>query len=340
MAVPTSTEIASAKGGDTYTLLYADVDIDQTIIFDANNWAEGFVNNTSYTTRLVADDEAGGTWTTALPLEAFFEESKGINFTWLGQGVTVDYNTDGTTWLTVDNRRTVLEDVETAGKFLEIRVTLEDDESYLEQLRLDLLGERVMQPFAGTRTLLFKGTAMDQTYEHQLEFVEDSGAFIENGYIEVQPDTTTESEEINTIEVWARINADTGRFLSTGPDYINVVDGAYTFTGITAYRNGELVTNGDFPRDEWAHWVFVLNTATNERIRLGDSLTGGSNLDMTIGHLAMYSQVMDADDAERLYSFNIGAPAIEIIDSDTIVVSEDDPAVDIYAYSWSVVSSG
>lgn len=336
MTAPTSLEISTAKRGDAYTMLYAAVDVLSTVTFDASNWSTGLTDNASFSDLLRTDTVDGGSWTGSIPLESLIDESQGVNISWNGQGVTVSWSTDNVTWTPVDNRRTFLEDVDTEGLFLYIRIDLDDDESWVEWLRLDILADRTMQSFSGVRELAFKGASFDYEAEHQSAFVDDSGAFIQDGYIEIQPDV--DETEIATVEAWIRTIGTDGRLLSvSGSAYVAVAGGSYTFIGLTAYRNGEEVTSGPFPVDEWAHWVFVLNTPVNSAIRLGDQLTGGATLDMAVGHLATYDYAMDDVDVARLYSYNIGAPVISITDDSLIRVTEPAPALDVYAYSWSTV---
>lgn len=337
-----ATEIAARKLGTTWTLTYSDVDIYDSIQFDPSNWDTGLSEGVSNVGGLLPDGELGGQWTGAVPLGAMAgTTTAGVHLTYVGQGVTLSYSLDGTTWTVVPNKTTILEDATVTDVFLYLRLELTAT-GWCESLRLDVFNNRIMQPYGGTRALTFKSAAMDQTPGHQFDYQADWGAAVRNGgYVEIQPDGSDAPANVSTVELWAKVD-DTDGFLfgSTSTRYVSIAGGVYTFAGITAYRNGVLASNASYPRGEWAHWVFVLGTPTNTVIRLGNNIAGSNALDLTIGHAATYDTALSAAEAQALYSRNIGAPALRVDDASTITMSEDVPAVKIYTKSWSYVSGG
>jgi hypothetical protein len=81
------------------------------------------------------------------------------------------------------------------------------------------------------------------------------------------------------------------------------------------------------------HIVAVLATPANLSFNIGPA--------GTISHLAVYQQAMTAGDVANLYATNVnGIPTIVVTDTGTITVTEPAAPVDIYAYSWSIVSGG
>lgn len=341
-SVRTSTDIASSKGGDTWTLTYADVDVDQSIRYDSTNWDSGSFFQSSYTDRLRADVAEGGTWMVAVPLGAFDITTAGIHLTYVGEGVALAYSLDGATWTIVPNKKTVLEDADTTDATLFVRIDMEDDASWVESLTLDMLKSRAMQAFSGTRQLLFKSSAMDQTPGSQLEFQEDMGAQVRGGYLEVQPDPTPATpRSVSTVELWAKLDDNDGFLVgATASNYVSITASSLAATGFTVYRNGVAFPGGATTTGQWDHYVFVSTSPITGVVRIGDRLTGGTSLDLTVGHLATYEKAFTAGEAASLYSANVGAPAVQIQDTGNISMSESATPTDIYAYAWSIVSGG
>lgn len=338
----TSADIASSKGGDTWTLTYADVDVAQSIRYDSTNWDAGSFFQSSYTNHLRADLPEGGTWMIAVPLGAFDITTAGVHLTYVGEGVALSYSLDGVTWTIVPNKKTVLEDADTTDATLFVRIDLEDDTSWVESLTLDMLKSRAMQPFSGTRQLLFKSAAMDQTPGSQLEFQEDMGAQIRAGYLEVQTDPTPDTpRNVSTVELWAKLDDNDGFLLgATASNFVRITAGSLAATGFTVYRNGAAFPNGAVPTGQWDHYVLVSTSPITGVVRVGDKLSGGETFDLTVGHLATYEKAFTAGEAASLYSANVGAPALQIQDTGNISMSESATPTDIYAYVWSIVSGG
>jgi hypothetical protein len=286
------TDIASAKGGGTYTLAFEDVDVLETITFESEFDSD--------------------TWEAVIPVEGV---TPGVYLSWVGHGVTVSYTIDDTTWTPVDNRSTIVEDVDLTNTFLVVRVHLEDESAELETLKAYLLADRVMQPMFGVRNITFAGASFDETPGHQLDYQTDQGANIRGGYIQIEADPSgAHAHGVRTIEMWAKTSQ--AIILS------EAVQTVYTNGVQAATYNGH-----------WAHYVFVLSASTLGPVRIGEGQT------LSIGSLATYSEALTASKVSKLYNLNIGAPAFVVNDSGHVTVAETDPAVDIYAYTWSVASA-
>lgn len=120
---------------------------------------------------------------------------------------------------------------------------------------------------------------------------------------------------IGSIEMWV---VNQNNFVYSGPSSSLYVDG---------------VVANSLPADGRAHHIVrVLDTAANTAFSIGSNLT--------ISHLAVYRKIMNAGDVTDLYTAQTGGGKVSIADDGAIGVTEYSPAVDIYAYSWSVVQGG
>lgn len=330
-----SINIASALGGTTYNVTYNSVRILQSVTYDKTNWSQGYSINLTDSGSLIGGT-GGGTWMVSVPVESIADSiTEGVHLTYQGVGTQLSYSTDGTAWAPLANKRTVLEGVSSTDLTLYVKVDVEEDGS-LDYLKIDALEQRIIQPFSGNREIYFEYTSLDQTPGHQLDYHVDQGAEIVDGYVEIQPDISGDPINVQTVEVWAKVTDTDGWFMGiSGSQYVSVVAGSYTFAGMTSYRNGQPVSNGTQPADEWAHYVFVLNTAANTPIRFGQKIAGTDLLNMSLGHIAVYPQAMTAPEVQNLYNMNIGAPLITVDDDASIGVTELSPSTEFYAYSWT-----
>jgi hypothetical protein len=328
-----SVQVASSHGGWTYELSYDSIDTLQRIVYDASNWNAGLLDGVTATSTSLTSD-SGGEWTVSIPIDAIYESNvAGINITGVGTGFTIDYSTDQTTWQPIEG--TILQDATPAGLDLWIRLTL-SALAEVKTLSVDLLSTRSMLPFAGNRELLFYNATFDRTPGHQLDYQEDQGATLSQGYVEIQPDPDNLTS-VGTVEAWLKFTSDTGWVLgNTGTNYVNLSGGNISATGATIYINGQAVANGSpVPMNQWVHCVLVLTSVNNSPIRLGAKLAGTDFLDMSVGHVAVYPQIMSSQEAEAVYEANVGAPSLTIVDSGLLSVTEDPVAADIFAYTWT-----
>lgn len=338
--VQSANEIASSNGALTWDLTYDNVDSAHRMEIDLSS---GFTQNTAVGDgELVALDSTGGTWQTAVALAGFaFGILPGVHLTYIGTGVTLAYSIDGSTWTTTPNKTTILEDATPPG-LLFIRLTLANDVAWVSSLRVDILNSRTVAATTGPRTLAFKGAAFDQTPGLQLDYHTDQGVQLRNGYVEIQPDTQQTPVNIAAIGAWLRFDGTAGWVMGiSGTQSVSLSAGTIVSTGVTMYRNGATLASGAAaPVGQWAYYVFVLSTPVNTAIRFGDKLTGGSALNMSVGHLAAYSTAPTAAQVQDFYNSNVGAPIVRVDDAGSVGMSESVPAVDIYAYAWSIVSGG
>jgi hypothetical protein len=336
-----SSQISVTRGGSAFSLLYQNVDVLSSYDFDLSL---GHMVGVSFGTQLVSDDSSGGSWSTTIPLAAVAgSTTAGVHLEYAGNGVTLQYSTNGTVWTTVGNKRTVLEDA-ASPTLLYLKLLLADDASFVDSFKADVLRTRTMGALHGSRTLSFKGATMDETAGNQLEYQSDQGAQIVGGYLDIGADpNTTNIQNVAAIEAWIKFDqlADGWVIDISGTQFAQIFAGTILFSGMTMYRDGVSVASGQpFVPGEWHHYVFALTTPVNVTARIADRLIGGSPTAMTVGTLAIYSSAVSAPVAQAIYKANIGAPLIRIDSAGTINVSESSPAIDIYAYTWSIVRAG
>ena len=337
LSIRDAKDIASSAGGSTWALSYDHVDIYQSTTFNSSNWSEGFSQGVSSSDLLIADDISGGSWQVALPLEGIISGTvAGVQLTHSSYNVNMSYSTDATTWIPIENKTTVLEDTGSTDLTLYIKLDLVDDSSWVESLKIDIINDRILSPYSGTRELTFKGASLDQTPAKHIEYQADHGADIESGYLQIEPDPSDTPENIKSLEVWARIDSTSGRLVRfSATEYADVSSGNISLNGgVTAYRNGSSLANGAAVNiGLWDHYVFIAATAINTAIRVANS-TDASPLpaDCSIGHLAAYPDIVDASE---LYSSNINSPTLRVSDASVIRVSEVVDTPTIYAAAWT-----
>lgn len=339
--------IAMLRRGATWTLSYEDVPVAERFVFDTSNFADGYTDNIMVTNNLVTSIDAVGTWRQSIALSSLVgATSPGVHMTYEGQGVTMSYSLDGTTWTSVANKTTILQDQALTDAMLFVQLELANDDAWASQLKVDVLSSREMRPASGNRMLTFKSAAMDQTPGNQLDYQRDWGAdFKSNGEIIILPDGGDTPATVGSTEMWVKFNglsgtAFDGQVGTTGMGWLALSSGALAFGGGTVYVNGIQRTTFTFEVGVWYHIVFVETTPSNMTTYIGRARAGGSNISVTVGHIASYPQQFNASQVTTLYNLNVGAPALRVDDTSGITLTEQAPAVAIYAYSWSYVSSG
>lgn len=335
----TPAQISIAHGGDVFYFDYEHSDVVQTFTFAAGSWGLYQADNVAVGDSITpAYDDTGisiaGTVlfsVTTQHLDAFASS----HVEWDGSGLIVEYTLDGTTWaaLPQDGVVQMNGDVD-----FDIRVSFAggqtDDPSYLNSLTVYVL-EVGVTASGYYRTLSF-GT----------DAITDAGLVTVGGETISPADLDTDLTN-TSIEIYAGIGQ-LGTVVS-GSAFSFVVnpDGSTTATGCTAYINGipsdtapGLIT-GVIPY----HFIIVPTTAVNEQLTLGAGLT--------MSNLAIYPQALSSSDALGIYSATVnGMPTLTVDDGGGLAVTEgwvqknDDgtttnmPGTDIYAYAWSIVSSG
>lgn len=332
--VPDATQIAMIKGANTWSLSYKDVELLDSFTYQSDNFPSGYFENTSLLDgNLAATTSAGGTWKQSVALSSLLTgSSAGVHLTYQGHGVTMDYSTDGTTWTPVENKTTILQDVNLVDIILMVRLTFPDTASWVSSLKIDVLANRIMAPLSGNRMLTFKSAAMDQTPGNQLDYQSDAGANIgSGGYATIEPDGATSPDNVKIIEFWAKTSGVAWLFRGNGVSLQVKSAGLVGFSAGLSLKVNNVSVSSDALNvsfGQWNHYQITLTAASNDALMMGDD-------GVTMYGLATYSSVVS-----NSYLSNIGAPSLRVSDTSGITVSENSPTIKIYAKSWSYVSSG
>lgn len=326
---------ADAKfGGSIFTFDTSTPHVQQQVVYDSSRWSDGLSSNVETLDRMVASDETGGYWMLAVPVSYLQEQTTfpGMAVSAVGSGLVLEYSEDASTWTTFQSGEVIFED-ESAQDFAPIiRVTLTDDESWFESLRIQIYSDRIVPSRTGPESLSYINTGFQ-------EYLADTdqtaaGAVIKDGFIQIGDDTGDGPQTIAAIAGWFRVSDTNGTLIAfSGSSYVSVASGSYTFAGMTAYRNGVVVSNGSQPNNTWAHYLFVPNTPAATRVKIGSRLATDDFLDVAVGSLTVFPT---APNAAALYAANGGASKFQVVDGG-FTVTEPATPLDIYAYTWSIV---
>jgi hypothetical protein len=297
-----------------------------------------------------ADVSLAGTWTASVTL-FHLDVFSSAHVTWEGTNLTMEYTLNGTTWLPL----TINTAVNLAGDpDFDIRATFAggvlNDPAELVSVTIQVLKTDTIRS-TGSRSGTFTADAMT-----------DEGLVVRGGSLIVPASTLTPAPTVGTVEIWARsdTNADTdyASLFEYSPYSGNGWIGWYhisTFSPDNVWQVGDAAVyvdgvlkplplvggtqSADFILSPgWHHFVVVSATAVNLPFGVGNNVSGTSPTDITVGHLALYPQRMTASDAAALYAAQSPVP-VRIDDTSAISVTQAADSLDIYAFSWSVISS-
>lgn len=322
----TPAQISTAKGGDVFPLDYAHADVVQTFSFGSGGWGLYKANNISVGSTLLPaygsdGNSLAGSWRGSVTLFHLSSYSS-ARIEYDASGVTVEYSLDNTNW-TLLAGNTTIPLRPTSQPDLDIRVTFAggqaNDPAVVNSITVYVLSVGQISSASGSRVLTI-GT----------DPINSDGLLTSTETISASVDAIN----IGAIELRAAISAlGTTIFSGTGISLSTGSDGTPQATGCTAYVNGNPLASapklvaGAVPY----HFVVVPTTPVNEVFTLGAGLT--------VSNLALYQRTLSGSDAYTLYASDaVGMPTITITDTATITVTESTPAVDIYAYAWSIVS--
>jgi hypothetical protein len=306
------THISQAKGAAVFDFSYDRADVADTFTFSAGNWVP-FTADSEVT---VLDTVTGsGTITFSVGLH-HLEEFSSAHVTWQGSG-TVEFSVDNATWTALDQHGAI---ALTPESDLDLRVTLADGDE-LTSLTVYVFQTDTVYPLRGMHFGTFTGDA-----------IHDDTLVLRGGELAIQPDPSDPPVNVRTIEFIGAMDTGSGE-IALGPCDVRLTDGLVVLQdNCTLYVNGLPYTWVGYEPTQNNHYVIVLDADTNELITLGQ-------IDMTMTHLALYDTALTASDVAKLYAAQDPQP-IRINDTGVITVTESTPAVDSYAFAWSIVSGG
>lgn len=338
-------EISEAKGaGDLFTFSYDYVDVAQTFVFDSSDWGLYTATNVDASDALrpsLEDDgltSLAGSWTCSITL-FHLDTFSSAHVEWEGSGFTVEYTLDGTTWTALALHGMI---PLSGDPDFDIRVNfaggVESDTAALTSLTVHVLQTDKLFPSRGERFGVFT-----------TDPITDEGIVLKTGKLDIAADANPDTpRSVGTVEFWARLDSINGAwnsviqwaggtlaeigFDNTGALYKDVNTPVVIIDGAAVVNTANYYLDGEF------HHFVLAKTPVNSQIVLGAYLAGTNSSNMTVSHLAFYPQQMTLAEAQDLYAAQNPTP-YRVDDSTGITLTESSPATDIYAYSWSVVSS-
>jgi hypothetical protein len=315
----TAADVARAKGAELFEFDYQNADVAEVQTFSAGSWGLYQADTVSVRDEVTPDLDNDGV--TSLPgsitfsvtlfhLDAFTSS----HVRWEGSGVTMEYSLDGTTWLPLDSV-----------------IALDGDSDF--DIRASFAAG-VPGVLTSLTVYIFKSDALTSSKGRIGTFtadaITDGVITLRGGEFRVAADSRGTATPVTAIEFWAKMDEQTGVVVQGDTFDMTLTDGLISNTGCTIYLNGALATWVDYDPTVDNHYIVVPTTASDAEFVVG-------LIDMTVSHLALYSEAMTADLAAVIYDAQDGL-VFRFDDADGPTVTEYDPVVDIYAYAWSVVT--
>lgn len=324
ITIMTPAEISYAKGGDNFEFTYAYADVADTQVFSGDDWGLYLADSVSVGKSITPDVDEDSV--TSLPGTITFSVTlyhldtfASSHVQWDGSGITVEYSLDTETWFPLFQDAVVALD---GDSDFDIRVTfaggVEDDPAVLNSITVYVLATDTIRSHKGSRTLTFSA---DPISEGTLT----TDASVSVSAVVPEDDPEAPLPVTGTVEMVVTLNAPSAVIVG-GPTSVWYVDGVSAWPPTVGVEH---------------HIVAVHDTAVNTAYDLAP--------DCTISHIAFYPQQMTASDVATLYAAQTGL-SFRVDDTDGLTVAEgwtqtnDDntttamPAVEIYAYAWSISS--
>lgn len=326
--VPSSNGVAPMYGGERLSLSRESSDIfAQSSWKTTEDWysaqmSGATVNNGQLVPQFSSGVSLPSKWFDNFVLDSAGTTSiYGVTLDWEGEGANVDVSLDGTTWTAASkgvNVSIIPSGFNPTNKELLIRISfpggITDDTSYVSNLVATGIRTAVSPTWSG-RTLTFANAFQQQPAE-ALDFNSLWGAKVNNGgTITITPDTGAQGVVARTIELWIRADDSSAAVNVSG----------------TYYQNG-IAASSTLPIGIWTlyHIVAAANVTTNIVI------SGAAQ----VGQVAVYPTALNATQIADVAAAYAGANPLKVGDISPIAVSEVAGSAQIYAYNWSILSSG
>lgn len=318
-------EIASAKGAEVYLFDFSHADVADTFTFTARQWTPYFADSNIVVGETISTNGNAATILFSVPLSHLAAYTS-AHVEWEATaGTTVSYSLDGgTTWTLLEEHSAIALD-QASNPDLDFSVGLGATDS-LTYLIVRVLRSDTLYSSTKAHTATFSADMLD-----------GDSILLTSGMLDLAPNADDTPQTYGSIEMWAQINSG-GRFVDNTAFSVDEGSSALTFTGCTVYIDGEEVTSGAAITGAVHHIVIVPTTATNAETRIAQALDGTASMDLTLTHLALYPNALTAGEVTDLYAAQAALPVLSVLDTGAIGVTEYSPAVDIYAYPWSIVT--
>jgi hypothetical protein len=319
----TPAEISAAKGGEVFIFDYAHCDVADVQTFGAGSWGLYSADTVSVGNTITPDLDNDGI--TSLPGKITFSVTlfhldtfSSSHVAWDGSGITVEYALDGVTWAPLAEDAVI----PLAGDAdFDIRVTfaggVENDPAVLNSITVYVFATETISGLKSRHATFTQ------------DVIHDGQIALRGGELRVEEDHRDPVTPVAAIEFIGTMDEGNGAVIQGDGFNLVLADGLMAQTGCTVYVDGAIASWVDYEPTESHHYVIVPATPTSAEFTVG-------LIDMTLTHLALHG---DVPDAAVLFNAQTGL-VVRVDDDGGPTVTEDSPAVDIYAYAWSIVSGG
>jgi hypothetical protein len=326
-------EIAFAKGAEVYKFDFAHADVADTFSFSAGRWAPYQADATvvvgdDITPQLDANGQSViGNIKFSVPL-AHLTQYASAHVEWVGSGIQVIYSLDnGATWTAIDDMGAIALDPAT-NPDLDFLVGFDSGltDSFLGSFTVSVLK---------TDTLTSTMQAHSATFS--ADVLTGDSIVLTSGKLDLAPDPHDTPVSYGSIEMNASFGT-AGRLVDNADFHVDRTSTGLSFTGCSVYADGVAVTTLSVI-DNQPHHIVITFAPTNTATRIAQALDASASMDLTLTHLALYPNTLSVTDVASLFAAQSALPKLSVTDDSTIAVTESTPAVDIYAYTWSIVSA-
>jgi hypothetical protein len=366
----TAMEAAGQFGGTVWKFSDAERDLvnGQEVDWMTSGEAVGCIaSDNLYPTYDDTDLSVAGTYTFSIPIADLDAVTtiQGIKLEWNGDGnFSVEYSLDdGTTWASASNGKVLPSTVGLSSLVTPmVRITFAQGRApgldVVRDMRFTVYQTNVAYAVNDReRTITLTGTGVaPSTSTAWSEPIDDDsasgtvfGSSTAYGYGILNESTEIDSTDIGTIEIWVSISTvvsgpyilDSRSVTPSNASYI-WVDGAglLKWAGFSAvYVNRNLVTSGSLtiiPNMTY-HIIAVYSTPHNAKISLSSANSTAVN---HILQFATYEGQLTQAQAQALHDSYFGLPALTILDSGNIAMTENAPAAKAYVNDWSIQGAG
>lgn len=299
----TPAEISVAKGGDVFVVDYANTDLADTFVFQPGDWGLYTTDGTV----IVDDNIRPSLDVDNISVAGFWTGSVSLGHLTTKSSAHIFWTGSGATVSYSLNGGTSWTTI-TAPTAVPLTGSSDLD------IKAEFAGGVEDDP-ANVENITVYVLKTDTLYSTGLRSMTFSADVIDDGALDIDTAVSVPSgSSVGTIEAWVELDSGTTVFPS--------------LPSATIYVNGVVATPSAGTK---IHVVAVLTTIADITLSVGPNLK--------LSHLAYYPNKLTSGQVTALYAAQDPTPA-RFNETTLVQVSEPVPAIDIYAYSWSIVSSG
>lgn len=298
-----------------------------------------------------------GVWSLPIsfePLASTSISSSKINWDSVGD-VTVEYSTDGTTFIAVNQNESIADLVDiSAGFSVEVRITFPESPTQIQLNRLyiafylskDVRGsdESVTATVASPLAAVLSDSSYIPT-----QFDDNDGIFTSAGITIPHDDGINYSAVEMSVFIPDMTASKTLLYVnSTSSQPSITINGSnqLVFANTTAvYVDGVAATSPlTLDAGKWHHIIAVFAGSVSDVI-VGNNAAGSAGVQIRLAYLSLYQNPLTSQDAISIYDSWVGAPAVQIQEDDISDINEfifaaTGQAFRAYSYDWSITGAG